>query len=152
MWARSLGHLTEPNIYVFLNAMVLMAPPFIRVIHKAGTGLRFDSRSPLLKDEKQSVPWHHFAMCLDLRFMPGVLMLEYMPPPHTHTLSFIFYRFCYEDIPLGKYLVWQVPMATGDSAWRETLGKYFWWLWSRGKVYHSGWIPSRKPLPRFRVS
>lgn len=44
-------------------------------------------------------------------------MLEYMPPPtHTHTLSFIFYRFCYEDIPLGKYLVWQVPMATGDSA------------------------------------
>lgn len=65
-------------------------------------------------------------MCLDLELMPGVLMFEYHPPTPTHThLSFIFYRLRCEDITLGKYLVWQVLMATGDSALREALAKYF---------------------------
>ena len=71
----------------------------------------------------KAVTWHPFAICLDLGFMPGVLMFECLPP----FLS-SFCRFGYEDILLGKYLVWQVPMATGDSTWREALGKYFLWL------------------------
>lgn len=71
----------------------------------------------------KAVTWHPFAICLDLGFMPAVLMFECLPP----FLS-SFCRFGYEDIPLGKYLVWQVPMATGDSTWREALGKYFLWL------------------------
>lgn len=120
--------------------------PFIQVIHEAITGLRLEAGSPsLIPQLTKAVPWHPSAMCLVLEFMPGVLMCEYPPPP----FSFIFYRFCCQDIALGKYLVWQVPMTTGDSTWREAFGKHSWWLWDRGKANHSGWISRGKPSRSF---
>lgn len=99
LWARLQSTLQNLDNYQFVNPRVQTASP--NELYMKQEQVSFP------KEQKLSLT--SSAMRLELGFMSGVLSLP--PSPFFHLL-----KFCCEDITLGKYLVWQVPMATGDSA------------------------------------